>query len=236
MVIGMNIFIGDQYYTSKHKFIFIGESHYIENRNSESDYNRIVNYLNIIDYSLKEQERAFSYYWYNNYRTNNKIQLNFDNYFNTDFVVKEVISNYEKGKSTPRPHRIIWIPAMIYNNLFGKVYDKKEIAKTLHKFCFMNYFTRPSLVQGKSILNNSVDNQKTFENLIFVLNQLLPNSIVFLSKRAYTSFQESCKLNKFIFPIEILNLRHPAYFKAWSKSGEDYLKLKNFMQRQLIKD
>lgn len=229
-----NIFIGKKYALCKRRFLFIGESHYIENKGLKSDYIRIVEFLGIKNKNLKEQEIAFSNLWYNENYKFKQMQLQNNNYFSTDYVVKEVISNYEKGCSTSRPHKIIWIPAMIYNQVKGKEYDKKEIAKTLEEFCFMNYFTRPSLIQGESIKNDPYDNQNAFENLIYIIRQIQPDSIVFLSKKAYISFIESCALNKQYIEIEILNLRHPAYFKTWSKTGEDYLKLKEHLQKSII--
>lgn len=64
----------------------------------------------------------------------------------------------------------------------------KSLENPLEYFSFMNYFQKPSFVEGKSVQNNSTDDEFAFKNLKYVISIIRPQNIIFMSSKAYDSF------------------------------------------------
>ena len=57
-----------------------------------------------------------------------------------------------------------------------------------HHVAFMNYYQRPSLMRGESILPDDMDKRFAATTLDEVINILKPTAVIFLSKTAYWEY------------------------------------------------
>lgn len=227
-------FIGEDFEVSIPKILFIGESHYVDNDGEKSDYNVIVKELNL-NGDNKKKEEMFSEFWYQSDEKKllDDLKLRSIHWFNTSGLVREVIEKYSRNMSAGREKRIYWLPAKILNQANGipEFNDKITISRTMESFSFINYYARPSLFKGESIHNTNRDNEEAYNYLLEVFEEYKPRHLIFLSRRAYNTFNDTNKSRQCFDSKIILNLSHPAYFKEWGEQGKCYKELLDFYKK-----
>ena len=154
-------FIGKLYPKAPLKVLFLGESHYLP-----AAYNHKVG-----------QE------WYERSTASYGFSAEALAWLNTAAIIRhDVIESSYKNPA----HNI-------YRNIgkvYGEAFAKGDYPQALEYIAFGNYFLRPAEVCGESIIINSWDEEvRSFQQLAALEKQLQPALIVFVSKKAYESFE-----------------------------------------------
>lgn len=191
-------FIG--YHYNKSRILLVGESHFYE-------YNDINNQEFEIKY-LKE-------FWYSEPTPD---IFSYKDNFNT----RKVIHNFLSLKRT-KAHSIFKNPARCVMEAYDLNYVSDSEA--FNTFAFMNYFQRPSLEAHESINNSEKDAKIAYNTFLGVCKVINPKAVVFLSKKAYECYINSCD-KKTSVPIEVVC--HPTCSHWNGKDGkEKFVKIIN---------
>ena len=154
-------FIGKLYPKAPLKVLFLGESHYLP-----AAYNHKVG-----------QE------WYERSTASYGFSAEALAWLNTAAIIRhDVIESSYKNPAHS-----------IYRNIgkvYGEVFAKGDYPQALEYIAFGNYFLRPAEVCGESLIINGWDEEvRSFQQLAALEKQLQPALIVFVSKKAYESFE-----------------------------------------------
>lgn len=164
-----------QFY-NQFRILLIGESHYLKKQ-----YGEQTNFLES---------------WYKNYT--HQFQWNDasdTSWFDTRGVVNDYrVRNHLKG------YMIFRKPSKIIRGCIFENYGIDLSDFDAFRCCsFLNYYQRPELKTGESIANNHEDDINAFETLRRVIEILKPTLVIFLSKKAYVSYQRVHSSNFFCF-------------------------------------
>ena len=191
-------FVGKNYCNKKKRVLLVGESHYLTHTN-ERDISADYVALNWYETPL----------FFND--TNNVFCKDFRNY-TTRGVLRSFVESEKDGSG--------WI---MFSNPIRAYYNEDYINHHhIHDFAFVNFYQRPAFEFGKSInttteerkLNlEEQDHRVACETLNAVIDVILPDIVIFLSRKAYGNF--ICKKT-----VDIYRGPHPTY--CWWK-----LKTKN---------
>jgi hypothetical protein len=190
-------FIGENWNESPLKFLIIAESHYID-----KDALKETHYSN----------------WYEETSNNfNKLEINLNyyrNYINTRYNVNNAFIEFKK----PYTH---------YYNIRSAIrdsitfFEKKEYV--LDYLAYYNYFQRPAFVQGETIDNNDVDNEKAYKTLNSLLEIINPNKVIFISKKSFDAYNQSRIMNNDpVLDIIKNNFTPHAGSAWWNKKSVNY--------------
>lgn len=201
-------FIGYNY--EKSKLLLVGESHYVKKDNlSKADM--INMYAD----------------WYNRPTEDIENAMIYRDWFTTRNVIKNFQCRYRS-----KAHTMFSNPAKVMMKILGDKCPTDTAAFSCVSFC--NYFQRPSLEEGKSInpiyLNEETITAEIFEELIKIIK---PKGIIFLSKKAYSSFM---KFKNKEYPIFIDFVHHPT--SPWwykNKGKEKFVRIvENFISENTL--
>ena len=103
------------------------------------------------------------------------------------FNTRHVVNNYLCRRRS-KAHSMFGNPAKALIEAWG-LKDVND-SEAFTAFAFMNYFQRPAVRKGKSIIANEMDKKKAFENLKAVVNVIKPLKVIFLSRKAFMAFSE----------------------------------------------
>lgn len=149
--------------------------------------------------------------WYHNPKTIYKLIGKDKGSFNTRIVV----AIFQNDKPLEKGHGI-------FNNL-EKAYEEigSEI-KLFKESVYINYFQRPSEVEGDSINIQEIDSKTALENLIVLSEVLKPNKIIFVSSKAYNDFMNhASKAQKEKLPY-VGSVPHPSASSWWNRKSKKY--------------
>ncbi len=186
--------IGLKYQESKAKTIIIAESHYVHSVHNNK-------------FSVED--------WYTN---PSSIYSALDNHREVDrswFNTRKVIDYYQKANKLAKGHGI-------FNNL-EKAYQtiNKEV-KLFEECVYLNYFQRPSEVEGDTINIHEIDSKIALENLLVLIEVLQPNKIIFVSSKAYHDFiKNTTKSQREKLPF-IGSVPHPSASSWWNRKSKKY--------------
>lgn len=187
-------YIGEHY--KETKLMLVGESHYIEAADLDA-----------------EHHQYFNNEWYKNPVP--------DNFFDRGaFETRGVIRRFLTLRRR-RSYSMFRNPAnaLIENwGLNGMVCDSEAFSSV----CFMNYFQKPASEAGKTICYTKDDNDVAAKTLKDVIEVLLPNRIIFLSKKAYNAFEQSCKTMHEKIYIDYVD--HPTSPYWYMENGKEKFK------------
>jgi hypothetical protein len=191
-------FIGKSWNQQGQKILFVGESHYLDTQ--FNGLSKSETWYNLETPSILPQK--------NNWANTRGVFNSADRYG----VDKEV--KYSKGHS-------------IFYNIKKAAIETLQIKNhkqyISHNFAFYNYFQRPAEKKGDSIKNDKIDDQFAYNTLMEICRLIQPTTIIFLSKKAFTSFksvkQES--LRKIDDVVKIYQLPHPGC-AWWKKTSIKY--------------
>ena len=108
-----------------------------------------------------------------------------------------------------------------------EAYDLNYVSdsEAFNAFAFMNYFQRPSLKAHESINNSEEDDKIAYNTFLGVCKVINPKVVVFLSKKAYKCYINSCDKKPSV-PIEVVC--HPTCPHWNGKDGkEKFVKIIN---------
>lgn len=171
-------FIGSNYELMNNKIFILGESHYFDEW--------------IID-ELKETKEGslFLSDWYN--QTSKNWEQGTKNYIYTrgNLIQIEIDKKFTK-------------PLTSYYNLRKELEEHTDLINkemVFSNFVYFNYFQRPAVVSGESIVNNEADNEISYSTFLYLAKLLKPDKIIFATIQGYNAF----KKQNLEFPSEILN-------------------------------
>ena len=155
-------FVGAGYRASALKILFVAESHYVENCTWE-DYKKARWY----EQKLPPENPFFAE----------------RGAFDTRGVVKSWINDERKDAA----YNVFRFPSeiLMQNRNFSHCTTAPDV---FHHVAFMNYYQRPSLMRGESILPDDMDKRFAATTLDEVINILKPTAVIFLSKTAYWEY------------------------------------------------
>lgn len=155
-------FVGANYRASALKILFVAESHYVDNCSRE-EYEKARWY---------EQELLSENYLFAKRRS-----------FHARGVVKAWINQERKSKA----YNVFRFPAeiLLQSEILGQC---STAADAYLHVAFMNYYQRPSLKSGKSIIPDEMDKHFAALTLDEVIKILEPTAVIFLSKSAYREY------------------------------------------------
>ncbi|WP_055436956.1 hypothetical protein [Lacinutrix algicola] len=186
--------IGLKYNEARAKTLIIAESHYVH-----KDYNN--------KFSVED--------WYNNpkviYQALDAKNKGYKGWFNT----RQVLEYYQSSNPLAKGHGI-------FNNLEIAYKEIGSEVKLFDECVYLNYFQRPSEVEGDSIKVQEIDSEIALENLM-VLNEVLkPNKIIFVSSKAYHNFMSNVtKAQKDQLPY-VGSVPHPSASSWWNRKSKKY--------------
>ena len=194
-------YIGSKWGENK-KILFLAESHYIPGVDIKSIYPEI-------DFRSKWYDLNESYFDGHDY---------LKDYINTRSVIEKSDDVHNSGFSSP---------LTIYYNI------KEELKKNLTEiqnenfifpyFSIYNYFQRPSFIEGETIQNTPEDDSVAFKTLKKVFETLNPEIIIFVSKKAFDSFNRTLKQsNSHDFKNVIIERTPHAGSAWWNMQSEAY--------------
>jgi hypothetical protein len=195
-------FIGKFYPGSKTKILIIGESHFLNGGQLMKDAQ-----------IFKEKS------WYD-LEANllpKKEEPNGDNFIGAIFT-REVIEDFIY-RSTGKSYAIFRNLASV---LKGHLPFWPDRYKTVFEnIAYFNYFQRPSFKSGKSIKNNTRDDEVAFSVFISVIQVLKPNVIFFASQKAFKTYAAVLMKN----PTEVVPPVHPFPHPGsshWNTKSKEY--------------
>lgn len=181
-------FIGKEWDVSPHKILLIAESHYIDEGAISSNH---------------END------WYN-YNSDNFLWKDYLDSINTRDNVDKADNVKIHGYRSPYLHYY-----NVKKEIKSNLSDFKETELIFPYLAYYNYFQRPALADGASIINNEKDNEIAYNTFKSLVNIIKPSKIIFTSNRSYDSFLYS--INKHdeqaLFSIKIHSVPHPG--SAW---------------------
>lgn len=190
-------FVGLNWMQSK-KILLIGESHWLP-------YDEIKTYSGL-DYFTN---------WY-------------------DFDSKELNENHKKYITTR--NNLLTVEFGKYEKSLTLYFNlKKALLEISHfsnsklifdKFSFYNYFQKPTFVrqinnEDRSIKPTTKDKEIAFETFQKIINIIKPESIIFISKKSFDSFNEVKSKRNISFEMKIDFVPH-AGRPWWNKNSESY--------------
>ena len=134
--------------------------------------------------------------------------------FKTGINTRLVIQDYMTSKKLCKAYTIFRNLENTYSRLF------KDF-RMFEECVFINYFQRPSQINGDSIAVHRLDKEVALQNLITINEILKPEKIIFVSKLAYDNFKKS------ITPSQLENFQyinfvpHPAS-AWWNRTAPKY--------------
>lgn len=227
-------YVGDKYNQQSYKTLFVLESHYLEDKDSENIYNS----NEMKGKSDKEINRIFSNYWYDKNEWSLKKQffkLKTETNFETRYVANCAI------KAIKFNNRVLLEPIFQYKafqNILNEGYTSDANRKKLRDFAYMNFFQRPSLKKGKQIIWEDIDIEIASKNLIEVINIIKPQLVIFISANSYDLFQEYIKnqnVETTSLNIQIYRFRQPGT-RYWSSKTKSEILNNSKCDRDRLKD
>ena len=203
-------FVGKNYCNKKKRVLLVGESHYLTHTN-ERDISADYVALNWYETPL----------FFND--TNNVFCKDFRNY-TTRGVLRSFVESEKDGSG--------WI---MFSNPIRAYYNEDYINHHIHDFAFVNFYQRPAFECGKSInttteerkLNlEEQDHRVACETLNAVIDVILPDIVIFLSRKAYGNF--ICKKT-----VDIYRVPHPTCC-WWNRKTKNNTKGKDTFKQILI--
>lgn len=159
-------YIGNKWGENK-KILFLAESHFIPG----------------VDINAIYPEIEFEKNWY----TLNESYFNGHVYLKDYINTRRVIEQSDDVKNNNYSTSLI-----VYYNIKSelKTYlnGLKNEELVFPYFSIYNYFQRPSFIEGDTIQNTPEDDQVAFETLKVVANNINPEAIIFVSRKAFDSF------------------------------------------------
>ncbi|MCL7763171.1 hypothetical protein MPF19_07045 [Polaribacter sp. Z014] len=184
--------IGLKYNEARAKTFIIAESHYLPKKHN--------NLFSTDD-------------WYNNPISIYKIIGDDKAWFDTRGVIKHY--KEQQGKKLPKGFGI-------FNNLEKANEEIGSEIKLFEECVYLNYFQRPSEVEGDSINIHEIDSKTALENLIVLSEVLKPNKIIFVSSKAYNDFMNhASKEQKEKLPY-VGSVPHPSASSWWNRKSKKY--------------
>lgn len=217
-------FIGDLFDDSKPgcRILFVGESHYISNETSVAKvYSRRFQVLSeILESNQKKIDvnSKFADIWYSKMWNNNKLKSVLEenggaSYYQTRNIVDSFTHNDYKGRAITM---MFGYPLKSYSENFTEKGMSMSLVNhsDFNNFLFLNYFQRPSLDTGDSIVNVELDNNISAKILNEAIEILKIDHVFILSKKGYDSYinHKNCK-----YADKVTRLVHPCS-RVWSKS------------------
>lgn len=190
-------FIGKSWDTEVHRVLFIGESHYLRG-DSLAENNSQNWYTNNANMLSKEDRQ--------NINTRNVI--NSADYYCLDK------NQYCKAHS-------------IFYNIKSAIFESQKVKNVnqaiFNRFCFYNYFQRPAETAGNSIRNLLADDELAYRTLNVLSAEVKPTQIIFVSKKAFISFNNINYIeNKIdINLIKVCHVPHPSS-AWWNRESKAY--------------
>ncbi len=193
-------FVGKQY--DKTKVLLIGDYHYA----SDAD-NEIIN-----NSDASSEQIVEDWYAMNTEEFNKSYGIKDIKYYNTINVVTNYLSYY-----IGNAFDVFVKPAQVIREVSkGKF---KTDAGAFGAIAFYNYFQRPVFKLNEKVKSNKKDDEVAYKTLIEINNILKPDILVFLSKKAYSSFIKQNKaLDSEINLNKIKWVYHPSS-KWWKNKG-----------------
>jgi hypothetical protein len=186
--------IGLNYNETRVKTLIIAESHYLPK---------------------KHNNKFSSEDWYNNSEIIYKL-LNEDpgwhkNWFNT----RNVIKTYQDSSTLEKGHGI-------FNNLEKAYQTINEEVNLFEECVYLNYFQRPSEVEGDSINVHKIDSEIALKNLIVICEVLMPNKIIFVSSKAHKDFTDNVSKAQLEILPYVGSVPHPSASSWWNRKSKKY--------------
>ena len=187
-------FIGEKYESSR--LLLIGESHYVPKKEEEV---RCVNRKDFYDVSFDDLGEG-----------------DYKGWINTRSVFEYRV--YDKGKfETFFSNTATEIAKVVYHTDSVTI-DQKINA--IHQYAFMNYFKRPSYESGKTIEKLTENDYKiAYDISAYIIEVLKPRLIIFISKKAYSTFCNS-DVSNLNSKYKVRSVSHPSSC-WWSRKRKD---------------
>ena len=175
------------------------------------------------------------HYWREDGKHKKLLLIGESNYFNDNDVPESDFLNSEKwytgadAKLIPEKRKTD-VSNYISYPTFNKVFDIMdsvldeagiEHEKGLSEAAFYNYYLRPAYNAGgsKGFRPQPIDDEVAGEALTGIIGEIKPDVIIFLSKLAYTAFNDYCAAKGLSFDsIVIEHITHPAAWR-WEADG-----------------
>lgn len=199
-------FIGTNYGKMKSKIFILGESHYIDKL--------VINKLNAI--SVKSPlnvtgDNRFLTDWYN------QNSSEFDKDTSGWLFTRGNIDGIEVNSINNKTIRFYWnLRKELESNV--ELIDSKNV---FSNFVYYNYFQRPALVDGGSIANDSIDNEKAYETLRYMAEKFNPHKIIFATIKGWDAFYKIRKSPSIFDEINVDFVPH-ASCKWWNTPSQKY--------------
>lgn len=193
-------FIGSQYENMTNKIFILGESHYFDEW--------------IVDEFKKTNDGSlFLTDWYN--QSSRTWEQGTKNYIYTrgNLIQIEIDKKFTK-------------PLTSYYNIRKELQEHVDLIdkeKVFSNFVYFNFFQRPAMVSGESIINNELDNEIAYSTFVTMAKMFKPNKIIFASIRGYEAFNQvnSKDTSEELNSILIDFVPH-ASCKWWNKRAKKY--------------
>lgn len=163
-------YVGDNY--DKTKILLLGESNYVDADNLSADVLRLIESPKWYTTDSRDEEKLPS-------------EGCIDWCHNRD-IINGTLDRKKNGQKTSPAHNMYINPAKALIEVFP------QVAKPWDAFTYfasMNYFQKPATKTGKSIEPKLEDKQFAATNLCHVVSVLKPETIIFLSKKAFWAFE-----------------------------------------------
>lgn len=163
-------------------------------------------------YSPKRHNNKFIVIdWYKNPKSIYEIIGNDKGWFNT----REVVKTYQNSKSLEKGHGIFRNLEIAYHEIYPEI-------KLFDECVYLNYFQRPSEVEGETINIHAIDSKVALENLMVIHEVLKPNKIIFVSSKAFNNYSSNItKEQKNLLPY-VGSVPHPSSSSWWNRKSKKY--------------
>ncbi|TVZ47465.1 hypothetical protein [Olleya sp. Hel_I_94] len=149
--------------------------------------------------------------WYKNPKSFYESIGNDKGWFNT----REVVKTYQNSKTLDKGHGIFRNLEIAYQEIYPEI-------KLFDECVYLNYFQRPSEVEGETINIHTIDSKVALENLMVINEVLKPNKIIFVSSKAYDNFISNVsKELKDQLPY-VGSVPHPSASSWWNRKSKKY--------------
>lgn len=173
-------YVGDNY--DKTKILLLGESNYIDEVNLSGDVISLIQSPEWYTTDSRDEEKLPGegcIDWCHNRK-----------------IINDTLEKKKNGQSTSPAHNMYINPAKAFSEVFPQVANPWD---AFTYFASMNYFQKPATKTGKSIVPKLEDQQFAVANLCHVVSVLKPETIIFLSKKAFWSYKAN-------IPVELKEL------------------------------
>ncbi len=182
-------FVGQFWNIMPKKLLVLGESHYLP---KDSDKNIIENWYSINDSNLSALEKCYT---------------------NTAEMINEA-GHFQKYKY--KGHGI-W--KNIELAILESGFRPSDTSNMFKYISFMNFFQRPAMINGESIIPNEQDLIMANKTLDYVISILKPDFIFFTTSKSWYRF------NKDLFDINFVGHSSHPTSKWWNRKCKSYTNL-----------